>query len=184
MRIPRDKIVIGSIGRFIKIKGFEYFIEAGIDQIRKRDGVYFLLAGDGPLREKYEKMISSSGTGERFRIVGWQEMTAAMIEALDLFVMPSLNEGMGRVLIEAMYFAKPVIATRVGGVPSVVLGGAGILIDPSSAQAISEAIDRILDDRQMAREMGYRGREKALAEYSYRTMIDKLDALYKELLGD
>jgi glycosyltransferase involved in cell wall biosynthesis len=184
MRIPGDKIVIGAIGRFIKIKGFEYFIEAGVDQIRKRDDVYFLLAGDGPLREKYEKMISSSGTGERFRIVGWQEMTAAMIEALDLFVMPSLNEGMGRVLIEAMYFAKPVIATRVGGVPSVVSGGAGILIDPSSAQAISEAIDRILDDRQMAREMGYRGREKALAEYSYRTMIDKLDALYKELLGD
>jgi glycosyltransferase involved in cell wall biosynthesis len=184
MRIPGDKVVIGAIGRFIKIKGFEYFIEAGIDQIKKRDDVYFLLAGDGPLREKYEQMISSSGAGERFRIVGWQEMTAAMIEALDVFVLSSLNEGMGRVLIEAMYFGKPVIATRVGGVPSVVSGGVGLLVEPSSARAISEAIDRMLDDRQAAFEMGYRGREKALAEYSYGTMVDKLDALYKELSED
>ena len=184
MRIPPDKALIGAIGRFIDIKGFDYFIDAALEQLKKRDDVYFLLAGDGPLRGKYEDRVASAGVGEKFRIIGWQEHTAAMIEALDVFVLPSLNEGMGRVLIEAMYFKKPVIGTRVGGVPSVVSGGAGLLIEPSSSSAISKAIDKILDDKQMALEMGFRAHKKAIAEYSYETMIDKLDALYKELLKE
>ncbi|MFC1548569.1 glycosyltransferase family 4 protein [Candidatus Omnitrophota bacterium] len=183
MRISEDKILVGAVGRFIKIKGFEYFIEAGIEQIKKRDDICFLLAGDGPLREKYEDMISSSGVGDRFRIIGWQEITAAMIEALDIFVLSSLNEGMGRVLIEAMYFAKPVIATRVGGVPSVVSGNAGLLVEPSSSLAILDAINKLLGDMQASREMGVKGRKKAIAEYSYEYMIEKLDDMYKELLG-
>jgi glycosyltransferase involved in cell wall biosynthesis len=184
MRIPPEKVLIGAIGRFIEIKGFDYFIEAAIEQIKKRDNVYFMLAGDGPLRDKYEKIVASADMGERFRIIGWQENTAAMIEALDVFVLSSLNEGMGRVLIEAMYFKKPVVATRVGGVPSVVSGGAGLLVAPSSSSAISEAIDKILDDSPTALEMGFRGHKKAMAEYSYETMISKLDSMYKELLKE
>ncbi|MBD3426998.1 MAG: glycosyltransferase, partial [Candidatus Omnitrophica bacterium] len=183
MRIPREKVLVGAIGRFIKIKGFEFFIDAACRQIRKRDDIYFVLAGDGPLRKEFEEKIKDMDIEERFRIVGWQEHTAAMIESLDLFVLSSLNEGMGRVLIEAMYFKKPVIATRVGGVPSVLAGGAGRLVEPASSSAISGAIDEVLEDRHNALEMGFRGHDKAVAEYSSGKMIEKLDSLYRELLS-
>ncbi|MDP8299353.1 MAG: glycosyltransferase, partial [Candidatus Tantalella remota] len=118
--IPSGKKLVGSVGRFVPIKGYEYFIEAAAALIKNGKDLYFALAGDGPLAGKYEEMISSLGIEERFHIVGWQENTGAFMRSLDLFVLSSLNEGMGRVLVMAMYYGKPVIATRVGGVPSVV----------------------------------------------------------------
>ena len=181
LSVPEDKTLIGSVGRFVGVKGYEYFIEAAIEQLKKRGDVFFLLAGDGPLRNKYKKMISLAGVEDRFRIFGWQESTASVIRALDIFVLPSLNEGMGRVLVEAMFFEKPVIATRVGGVPSVVSGDAGILVDPASAGAIGKAIDALLDDPGRRKELARKGREKALSEYSVEKMVEKLDTLYKEL---
>jgi glycosyltransferase involved in cell wall biosynthesis len=179
--ISSEGILVGSIGRFVEVKGFEYFIEAAIKLSKKRNDIYFALAGDGPLRQKYMEMISSAGIKDRFHIIGWQEKTSALFKALDLFVLPSLNEGMGRVLVEAMFFEKPAIATRVGGVPSVVSGGCGILVDPASSSAIEEAIETLADDPEEAQAMARRGREKALAEYSAEKMVNDLDMLYKKL---
>jgi len=180
--IPEGKTLVGSIGRFIEIKGYRYFIEAAISQVKKRDDVYFLLAGDGPLREEYEEMIASSGIKERFYILPWQKNIGAFIKALDIFVLSSLNEGMGRVLVEAMFFGKPVIATRAGGVPSVVSDGAGMLVEPASSRAISEAIDSILGDREKAHRMAKIAHKKALEGYNAGLMVNAQDALYKKLL--
>jgi glycosyltransferase involved in cell wall biosynthesis len=177
MSIPPDKTLVGSIGRFVKVKGYEYFIEAAIELLRRRKDVYFLLAGDGPLCGKYKKMISSAGAEGRFHLIGWQENTSTVLKALDIFVLPSLNEGMGRVLVEAMFFEKPVIATRVGGVPSLVSDDAGLLIEPASAKAIETAIDELIENPKA----GYKGRGKVIAEYSSNIMIERLDALYKEV---
>ncbi len=181
--IPPEGRLVGSVGRFIGIKGFGYFIEAAEEQAKKRDDVYFMLVGDGPLRGEYSGMVASAGMEGRFHIVPWQENIGAAINSLDIFILSSLNEGMGRALIEAMFFAKPVIATCVGGVPAVVSADVGILVEPGSSRAISEAMDRLLDDPQGSREMGGRGRGKAIAEYSAARMIDDLDRLYRELLG-
>jgi glycosyltransferase involved in cell wall biosynthesis len=179
--IPPGKTIVGSVGRFVDVKGYEYLIEAAIKEIKKRDDIYFLLAGDGPLRRKYKEMISSEGVEERFHIIGWQENTGSVIKALDIFVLSSLNEGMGRVLAEAMFLEKPVIATRVGGVPSVVEGNAGLLVEPASSSAIERAIDVFMEDPEKARTMARKGREKALAEYSAEKMVHDLDMLYKKL---
>jgi glycosyltransferase involved in cell wall biosynthesis len=122
-------------------------------------------------------MISSAGAEGRFHLIGWQENTSTVLKALDIFVLPSLNEGMGRVLVEAMFFEKPVIATRVGGVPSLVSDDAGLLIEPASAKAIETAIDELIENPKA----GYKGRGKVIAEYSSNIMIERLDALYKEV---
>jgi len=180
--IPENAILIGSAGRLIKIKGYKYFIEAAIQQIKKRDNVYFVIAGDGPLEGDHRRLIASAGVEDRFFIVPWQKNVGTLIKSLDIFVLSSLNEGMGRVLVEAMFFGVPVIGTHVSGIPSVIADGAGILIEPASPEGISVAIDAMLDNRAVMHQMGQRGRAKALAEYSADRMINLLDELYKELL--
>lgn len=180
--IPAGKTLVGSIGRFVDIKGYRYFIDAAAVIAKKRDDIYFVLAGDGPLREEYLEMLKTNGLEHRFHLIGWQERAANVIKAMDIFVLSSLNEGMGRVIIEAMCLGKPVIATKVGGVPSVVSDDTGILIEPGSAEAIEGAISRLMEDPSRAREMGRRAREKAISGYSSDKMVEDLDALYKRLL--
>lgn len=181
--IPPGKLLVGSIGRFVDIKGYEYFIRAAIDILKKSDDIHFVLAGDGPEKEKYVSLLEAAGIRDRFHIIGWQERIAGIISAMDIFVLSSINEGMGRVLIEAMYLGKPVIATRVGGVPSVVSPDTGILVPPASSEALKEAIEKLADDPVAAFEMGRKGKERAIAGFSYRKMVDDLDALYRELLA-
>ncbi|MEA3490190.1 MAG: glycosyltransferase family 4 protein [Candidatus Omnitrophota bacterium] len=182
--IPPEHKLIGSIGRFVEVKGYEYFIKAASELVNKRDDVHFVLAGDGPLLRKYKKMIESGGLDGRFHMIGWQEHTAAVLKALDIFVLSSLNEGMGRVLVMAMYYGKPVIATRVGGVPSIVSGEAGILIEPASAGAITRAVESLLEHPEKTKKIAQKGREIALSGYSAEKMVNDLDKLYKELLGE
>lgn len=184
MGIPLEEKLVGSVGRFVGIKGYEYFIEAAAELLKKRKDLHFALAGDGPLAGKYREMISSLGLEGRFHLVGWQESMGGFIRALDYFVLPSLNEGMGRVLVMAMYYRKPVIATRVGGVPSLVSEGAGVLIDPASSGAIAGAVEDLLADPEKTLEMAAKGHATALWSYSSDKMIDDLDSLYKELLNE
>ena len=183
LSIPEGKILVGSVGRFVEVKGYEYFVEAAIDLIKKNNNVYFVLAGEGPLRGKYQEMISKAGAEEKFHIIGWQENTNAVLKALDIFVLPSLNEGMGRVLVGAMYFGKPVVATHVGGVPSLVSEEAGLLVEPASSEGIEGAIEKLLESPEKARQMARKGRDKVIAGYSVEKMVNDLDGLYKELLG-
>jgi len=180
--IPREAPFIGSTGRFAEVKGYKYFIRAAAEQVKKHPDTHFLLAGDGPLRGEFEKIIKTSGIEKNFHIIDWQENAGSVIKAFDVFVLSSLNEGMGRALIEAMFLCKPVIATRVGGVPSVVSKDTGALVEPASSQALAAAMDRLLSDRGKLEEMGRKARERALAGYSAGEMVNRLDKLYRELL--
>jgi glycosyltransferase involved in cell wall biosynthesis len=180
--VPGGALLVVSMGRFVEVKGFRFFIEAAVDRVSKRDDVFFLLAGEGPLRPFYKTLIDNAGAGDRIRLVRWQEETVDILRDADVFVLPSLNEGMGRVLVEAMYFGKPVIATRVGGVPSLVGDDAGILVPPASAEDISSALDILLSDPDRRKDMGEAGRKKVVEGFSYDKMVSELDRLYRRLL--
>ncbi|MDD4013854.1 MAG: glycosyltransferase, partial [Candidatus Omnitrophica bacterium] len=165
--VPPGNVLIGSIGRFVEVKGFECFIRAAVTLAKKRSDVSFLLAGDGPLREKYLEILDSAGVGKGiFHIIGWQDKTADVLKAMDLFVLPSLNEGMGRVIVEAMYMKKPVIASRVGGVPSLVTSDVGMLVNPEADDELVKTIEELIFDRHELEAMGARGRMKAVKDYS------------------
>lgn len=181
--VPKNCILVGSVGRMVGVKGYEYFVKAAVEICRTREDVYFVIAGEGPRRGDYKKTIDASGMSDRFHLIGWQDNVAGIIKGMDVFVLSSLNEGMGRVLVEAMFYGKPLVATRVGGVPSVVSDGVGVLVDPASSEAIKAAIERLADDPAGAAAMGRKGREKALAGYSAQKMVDELDGLYRGLLS-
>ncbi|MBD3295856.1 MAG: glycosyltransferase [Candidatus Omnitrophica bacterium] len=179
--IPGEALLVVSMGRFVEVKGFRFFINAAVDQVRKRDDVFFLLAGEGPLRPVYKALINNAGASDRIKLVRWQEETADILGDADIFVLPSLNEGMGRVVVEAMYFKKPVIATRVGGVPSLVGDDAGILVPPASEKDISSALDILFSEPKKRKDMGDAGRKRVLEGFSCDRMISELDRLYSRL---
>lgn len=183
LNVPQSAKLIGSMGRFVGVKGFEYFIDAAVMQIKKRDDVVFALAGDGKMKELYREKLDKANVLDRFHILPWQETSAEFLNDLDIFVLSSLNEGMGRVLIEAMYLGKPVVATKVGGVPSVLANECGLLVEPGDAGAISGAIDLLMSDPALASEMVQKARYRVLSDYSAQIMVDKLEELYKEILA-
>lgn len=178
---PPGSTVVGGVGRFVEIKGFEYFIDAAQDQVKKRDDICFVLVGEGPLKNKFETLIKDKGLEGRFIVCPWEDRTAPVINAFDIFVMPSLNEGMGRVLIQAMYLGKPVIASGVGGVPSVIGHEAGLMVPPRSALDISRAIDVVLMDSEKRSILERKARETAIKGYSMEVMVEKLHELYHAL---
>jgi glycosyltransferase involved in cell wall biosynthesis len=101
---------------------------------------------------------------------------------MDLFAFPSLNEGMGKALVEAMYLRRPVVATHVGGIPHLLEDGHhGLLVPPRSVPQLAQAIDRLMRDRNLGRQLGEAAHLQALS-YGVAPMVDKIDALYRELM--
>ncbi len=177
---PGD-LAVGSVGRLVPIKGHCYFLEA-CPQIKKEiPKVKFILVGDGPLRQDLERLSSRLGTGALF--LGNCTNIPEILQGLDLLVHPSLNEGLGRVLIEAGAAGKPVVATRVGGVPEAVEHGrTGLLVPPRDPSAIAEACVRLLKDGATREAMGRRAREKAFSLFDQQEMVKKVETLYRSLL--
>jgi len=180
--LPEGVKLIGSAGRLEHIKGYRYFIE-GIPTVRKYFPDYiFLLIGDGSLRDELQHRIDSLGLQQNCRILGWRKDVDEIISILDIFVLTSLNEGMGQVLIEAMMLEKPVVATNVGGIPSVVIDGeTGILVPSKSPGALAEAIISLLNNPERMKNMGIAGKERAKL-FSVEVMVEKTEKLYEELL--
>jgi glycosyltransferase involved in cell wall biosynthesis len=111
---------------------------------------------------------------------GWREDLADWLYAMDVFLLTSHNEGMGRVLVEAMACGRPIVATEVGGVPSVVENGAsGFLVPSRTPEAMAQAVLKLLADPELRNAFGEKGRKKA-EEFSLCSMVDKIDKLYRE----
>jgi glycosyltransferase involved in cell wall biosynthesis len=114
----------------------------------------------------------------RVNFLGWRDDIDQIMPIFDILVLPSLNEGMGRVLVEAMAAGKPVVASNVGGIPDLVKHGYnGLLVPPGDQKALAAAIKELINDPEKARLMGQRGRDFCV-HFSVEAMIEKLDALY------
>jgi glycosyltransferase involved in cell wall biosynthesis len=115
------------------------------------------------------------------RFLGWRDDVEEIMPLFDIFVLPSMNEGMGRVLVEAMAAGRPVIASNVGGIPDLVKDGCnGLLVPPGDSKVLAESILRLIRCPDEAQQMGQRGKDMC-HRYSVDAMIEKLDNLYSEL---
>ncbi|MDI6839376.1 MAG: glycosyltransferase family 4 protein [bacterium] len=174
--------VIICNARLVPVKGHRYLIEAAKKVVETIPDTKFLIVGDGPLRKKLERMVCKLGLTETVLFLGDRADIPELLAISDIFVLASLNEGMGRVIIEAMASGLPVVATNVGGIPTVVVDGVtGILIPSKDSESLSQAILHLLKDKELASNMGKNGKERAFM-YSADKMIEKIDNLYKNLL--
>ena len=182
--IPSDAFVIGSVGRLTSIKGHQFLLEAMSSLKARLPNLFCVLLGDGELRSELEDMASQFGIKDRVRFLGWRSNVAKILATFDIFVFPSLNEGMGKALVEAMAMGKPIVASNVGGIANLVTDREnGLLIPPGNVDFLAKSIELLYQNENMRHILGENS--KAIShQYSSKLMIQKLEALYAELLQE
>ncbi len=144
---------------------------------------HFFLAGDGELRTQMETEIRVRGLTERFHLLGWRRDVRGLLAAADVIVLTSLWEGLPRTILQAMAARKPVVASRVDGVPEAVEEGRnGYLLEPHDVNGFAERIGRLIANRDLAREMGEEGYRR-LGPFDERKMLQNLVGFYDRLLA-
>lgn len=163
LNIPVDAIVIGTVSTLYWIKNQRILIDA-LSQLKDYD-VFLVMSGDGPMRDELTSYSLKIGVNHKIRFTGWRNDVADILNALDVFVLPSLSEGFPISLLEAMSIGLPCIATRVGGIGEIIEDGVtGLLIPPRSLDGLILALKRIIIDEKFSRELGSSAR-KYVSEY-------------------
>jgi len=174
-------LVVGTIGWLLPIKGPMYLLKAMAEVWQSHPDIQLVYVGKGDLERELKGEVYRTGVSDKVRFLGWRDDIPEILQILDIFVLPSLNEGMGRVLVEAMASGKPIVASKVGGIPDLVKHGHnGFLVAPGDANGLSLAIKKLIEDEQLRLEMGARGRTMA-RDYGVEEMIKKIDDLYTSL---
>lgn len=159
-----------SAGMLIELKGVQHLIRAFADLITVHPEARLVIAGKGRDGEKFKKISHDLGVEHSIQFVGHREQTAlaALMKNACAFVLPSLTEGLGRVAIEAQMLGRPVIASRVGGIPEIIEDGTtGILVPPADPDALCRAMREVLEHPAKAGRMGVAGRERIRIKFDY-----------------
>jgi|SoiMethySBSTD1v2_1073268.scaffolds.fasta_scaffold468637_2 glycosyltransferase involved in cell wall biosynthesis len=178
---PGKSPIVLTVARLDPQKGHTHLLEAAATL----PGVVFLLAGSGSERAALEGQARRLGIGDRVRFLEHRTDIPELLKTADVFVLPSLYEGLPLTVLEAMAAAKPVVATAVGGTDEAVVDGVtGILVPPADPAALSAAIRRILDDPDTAARLGAAGRTRVVSTFSTRRMIRATEQVYEELFQE
>ncbi len=183
--IPTQRLVVGAAGRLSSEKGFAELISAVAQLLRAGTDLELRIAGEGALRAQLQQQIDGLHLSEKIHLVGFQHDMRAFYEPLDLFVLSSLREGLPNVLLEAMAYETPVLATRVNGVPDLLAGYRhGRLIEPGSVPALVHGLRSFLLDQHLAPAGTSSGRAILESRFSFQQRMRKLRTIYDQLLGD
>src|SRR5947207_9789924 len=181
--IPGQRFAVGWIGRMTAVKrtddvlvAFKRLRESGVDAT-------LCMVGDGPDRAGLEQRAHDLGIVRDTLFLGYQEDVAPFYAAFDALVLPSSNEGTPVSAIEALAAGRPVVATRVGGVPDVVQEGEdGFLVEPGATDELADRLGHLARDPDLRERMGAAGRARVLPRYAVDRLVDDVDRLYRELL--
>lgn len=177
-----DKI-IGTVARIHKQKGHSYLLHAAKEVIKEVPGVKFLIVGEGPLRSKMEKLSADLNIKEKVVFAGFYKNIPLIMSILDLFVLPSLWEGLPITVLEAMAMRKAVIATDVSGNSEVVEDNvSGVLVPPKRPHCLARAIIRLLKDDRLRVKMGEAGYHKGRSFFNAERMIKETTEIYERLI--
>jgi glycosyltransferase involved in cell wall biosynthesis len=176
--------VVGMVARLDLQKGFEYLLRAIRELCNIFYGLTVVIVGEGPDRKAIEDMVKEYGLQSNVVLAGQQSDMPGVYAAMDIFVLPSLNEGLPMTILEAMAASRPVVATRVGAIPSVIQDGEnGLLVDPRDTDGLRNAIASLLSDPNLCRRMGERAHDWVSANYTSDAMALKYREMYNEVLG-
>ncbi len=179
-----NTVVVGCVGRLIEQKGVTYGISAFAQVQRQHADTVLVIVGDGPLRETLAAQAVSLAPAETIRFLGWQDDASRWMQAFDIFLFPSLWEGFGLVLLEAMGAGLPVIASRVSAIPEIVVDGeTGILVSPRDTAGLAEGLTKLIMDESMRRRMGRSGLARLVSHFSADRMVDETISLYNDIVN-
>jgi glycosyltransferase involved in cell wall biosynthesis len=159
------------------IRAVDRLVAGGLD-------VELAIAGEGEEKPALQALAAQLGRTDRVRLLGYQPDLSGWYEAMDVFALSSLREGLPNVLLEALALEVPVVATRVAGVPRLITDSAnGLVVEPGSADALTGALGRLLTDPDLRGRLRREGRRTVEKRYSFATRMDRLRASYDGLLG-
>ncbi len=184
LRPAGDRLVVGTVAHLSPEKGLRYLVEAAamIPSVQSR--LNFVIVGDGKCRSELESLVQGKGLSHCFNFTGFQDSTVHLTRTFDMFVLPSLSEGLSSAILTAMACSLPVIATNVGGIPELVKNGVtGLLVPPADPRSLAQAIQQLLGDPEGAFQMGLQGRKRAEEHFTLQRKIVETEQLCYSLLS-
>lgn len=179
--IDAAALVIGSLGRLTAVKGQADLLRAFAALLPSHPQARLVLIGDGEEAAALRQLAAELSVAEATIFTGWRTDVGEVLRALDIFALPSHNEGMGKALVEAMRVGLPVVATRVGGIPELIeTGREGLLVPARDPDALAAALQHLSADAGLRRALGARAAARA-ADYSSERMVAKIADLYERL---
>lgn len=176
-----DRFLVGAVGHLAWHKGFEILVEAA----RRSDPDRFLwvVVGEGEERADLERRAARAGVASRFRLLGFRKDVPDLLAAFDVLAAPSHMEGLNTSILDAMALGRPVVASRVGGIPeAVVHGETGLLVPPGDPDALARAVRRLADDPALARRLGEAARRRVREKFSADAMVEGTLEVYRSVL--
>ena len=176
--------VVTVVGSLYEVKGHRYLLEAAPRILQSIPSTVFLIAGRGELETVLREQARSLGIEPRVRFLGLRRDVPTLLALGDVFVQPSLSEGLSIAILEAMAAGRAVVTTRVGGNPELVVEGqTGLLVKPADAGALAAAVTRVLAEPAEARRLGENGLARVRSRFTTEAMVRKYEAIYDEALG-
>lgn len=180
MGINGSQPCIGTVGNLYAVKGQTYLLRACAAVAKEFPDFVLLVAGRGEQLESLEEEARSLGIERNVRFLGFREDVPALLDAIDVFVLPSVSEGLPVSILEAMARGKAVVASNIGGIPEVVKDGmTGYLVPPSDPEALTAKILLFLHHPQLAADMGESGRKRVQEAFSLDKMVQEYQSLYE-----
>jgi glycosyltransferase involved in cell wall biosynthesis len=177
-----DQLLV-SVGNLYPVKGHQHLIDAFAILRERHPELVLAICGRGDLHEALLSRAREHGVGDRVRLLGLRSDIGSILAAADIFVLPSLSEGLPLALLEAMFAARPIVASDVGEVAAALCHGyAGVLVAPGDARALATAIHTLVSDPGRAGELGRRACARAQTTYGVSRMVQRYSALYDRLL--
>ncbi|MGH3072982.1 MAG: glycosyltransferase family 4 protein, partial [Gaiellaceae bacterium] len=178
-------LVIGAVGRLAPVKGHASFLDAAKLIVQEEPRARFLLVGNGPLQRQLRAQAAQLGLSDACLFLGDRADVYDLVAAMDVFVLPSLNEGIPMALLEAMALNRPVVATDVGGVPEVLEDGVtGLVAEPGRPGGLARGIAALLGDAERAAGMGRAGRDVARERFSREQMAAATAEIYERIAAE
>lgn len=183
--IPVNSLVIGAIGRLAREKAFDMLIRSVDQLLRERIDVHLLIAGEGNQYDELQKLVIDLGREDRIKLTGFVADTSALYQAMDVFALSSLREGLPNVVLEAMAFGVPVVATRIAGLPNIIEDGTnGFLIESGNQEELTFKTAELLADQSLRFNLGAEARATIESKYSFQKRMQRITSIYDELLAE
>ncbi len=182
--MPAGAPVVGTVAALVAHKGQKHLIDAAPLVLRHVPDARFLILGEGDQRPPLERQVKELHLEKHVLLPGFRTDVLSLLKAFDLFVMSSVTEGLGTSLLDAMAAARPIVATRAGGIPEVVIDDeTGLLVPVKDHVRLAEALVRVLKDPALRARLGAAGLRRVRAEFSVDRMVDETLATYGRLVG-
>lgn len=182
--LPESAFLVGSVGRLDPIKNYRLLMDAAKIVLATQANAAFTILGEGPCEQDLRRQVAELGIADRVHLLGWRQESPRFLQALDVFVLPSISEGMSNSLIEAMASGLPTVCPALDTHREVVTPGVdGILMEDFTKDSLAEVLLNLLRDDSARLRLAHEARETACRRFALERMVERHVQLYREVLG-